>query len=130
MVLFINDMSTELYIQCFIACLIGNVIHILFKANSLSRDFKVSNLEFNFFKDFISPDRYAILLDLAASLGMVYVADEIVDSEFVMGKIKLGFVLIGIGGSYLVLQLFSKAKRPFRAKVDEATDIMDGKKKQ
>jgi hypothetical protein len=120
-------MTTQLYLDCLIACLIGNAIHIAAKANSLSRDFKSANLDFSFVKDFLKPDKYALIFDLVSSVGMVFVADEIVDSPYLLGKIKLGFILIGVGGSYLVMQLLSKAKRPFRNKVDVATDHLDGK---
>lgn len=120
-------MTNELYTQCFIACLIGNVIHILIKASSLSKDFKAANMDFNIGRDLFKPDMWVILLDVVGSFAMVYVADELVDNEFIMGKIKIGFILIGISGSYLIFQLLSKAKRPFRETVDKSTNITNPK---
>jgi hypothetical protein len=81
-------MTRELFIECFIACLIGNVIHIAFKA---------------------------------------YLADEWINNEYVMGKIKTLFIVIGFTGSYFILYFASVSKKKFQKIVDEKTDIADGK---
>lgn len=70
-------------------------------------------------------DKWALLLDLVSSIALVFVANEWIDSAYIMGKIKTAFLLVGIGGSYVVMQLASRAKQPFREKTDKATNIMD-----
>lgn len=119
-------MITELKIECFIACLIGNIIHLAILLNSREKDSKAANIDFSF-KGFLKTEKYALFLDFVASMGLVYAADEIVDSPWIMGKIKLGFILIGVGGSYVVMQLFGKSKKIIRNVVDKKTDIADGK---
>lgn len=119
-------MVTELKIECFIACLIGNVIHLAILLNSRSKDAKAANVDFSV-SGFFNTEKFALFLDFVASMGLVYAADEIVDSPWIMGKIKLGFILIGIGGSYVIMQLFGQSKKILRSVVDKKTDIADGK---
>lgn len=119
-------MSTELYIQCFVACVIGNLIHITFKILGLSKDYKKANMPFSlgqYFKD----DGWALLADFAASAGLVYIADEWINDPAIMGKIKTAFVVVGFTGSYVILYFTSRAKAKFQKVVDEKTNIADGK---
>jgi hypothetical protein len=119
-------MTIPLFWQCFIACLIGNIIHVSFKIRSLSIDYKKANLPFSigqYFKD----DKFALVADAAASFGLVYLADEWLHNEYILGKIKTFFVFIGFTGSYVILQFTSVAKSKFRKIVDEKTNIADGK---
>ena len=121
------NITPYLYFQCFLSCLIGNLIHILFKWNSLAKDYKVANMKDLGLWQYIKMDSKAVILNLVGSLALVWVMDEIINSEYVMGKIKLIFILIGISGSYVIMQLFSKGKRLFRQTVDEKTNIADEK---
>lgn len=118
-------MTTELYIKCFIACVIGNLIHICFKIYGLSKDYRKANMKFslgNYFKD----DGFALLFDFAASAGLVYAADEWLHDPIILGKIKTAFIIVGFTGSYVILFFASKAKRRFRETVDEKTNKADG----
>lgn len=119
-------MTRELFIECFIACLIGNIIHIAFKAYSLSQDYQKANVKFTF-RQFVMHDKFALLLDLVGSFGLVYLADEWINNEYVMGKIKTLFIVIGFTGSYFILYFASVSKKKFQKIVDEKTDIADGK---
>ena len=119
-------MTTELYLQCFIACLIGNVIHIAFKAYGLSQDYTKANMDFSF-GQFLKDDKWALIADLVGSLGLVYIADEWLNDPIVVGKIKTAFVVVGFTGSYVILYFTSTAKKKFQKVVDEKTNIADGK---
>lgn len=119
-------MNQELFIQCFVACLIGNAIHISFKAYSLSQDYQKANIKFTF-GQFLANDKWALLADLVGSLGLVYLADEWLNNEYVMGKIKTAFVFIGFTGSYVIMYFASASKKKFQKIIDEKTDIADGK---
>lgn len=119
-------MITELHIECFIACLIGNVIHLAFLLSSRAKDARAANEPFSFLQ-LISIEKYGLIFDFVGSVGLVFAADEIVDSPWIMGKIKLGFILIGIGGSYVVMQFFGQSKKIIRKVVDKKTDIADNK---
>lgn len=122
-------MTTELYIQCAIACVIGNILHVLVKILSLQKDHKVANLEFSVGK-YLKEDKWALAVDVVASLVMVYLVDELLDLDGrLIGKIKTIFVFVGFSGSYVILQIMSVAKSNFRKAVDFKTtkaDQLDG----
>lgn len=122
-------MTTELYLKCFIACLIGNVLHVLVKILSLQKDHKVANLEFSVGK-YLKEDKWALITDVFASFVLVYVVDEILSIDArLLSKIKLVFIFVGFSGSYVVLQIMSVAKSNFRKAVDFKTtkaDQIDG----
>lgn len=119
-------MDTRLYLHCLVACIIGNLIHIAFKAYSLSVDYKKANMKFHF-SQYVRDDRFALILDLLGSLGLVYLADEWINNEYILGKIKTAFVVVGFTGSYVIQYFASVAKKRFRQVVDEKTNIADEK---
>ena len=110
-------MTRELYLSCFFACLIGNIIHILFKARSTSIDYSKVGKELSFW-EFLKVEKWVLLADAASSLGLVYLADEWIDSPYVMGKIKTVFVFIGFTGSYIIMFFASASKKNLRQIVD------------
>lgn len=118
-------MTHELYIKCVLACLAGNVLHIMFKILSLSKDHKVANLQFSVGK-YIVDDKWALIFDALGSFLIVFLIDEWLDFEpWVVEKIKSIFVFIGFTGSYFILQALSVAKSNYRKSVDHKTDIAD-----
>jgi len=118
-------MTHELYYQCVIACLIGNIIHIAFKVRSLAVDHKVANLQFSL-GGYLKDDKWALIVDALSSFGLVFVADEWLDMDpRILGKIKSIFILVGFSGSYMILQLMSVAKSNFRKSIDFKTDKSD-----
>lgn len=118
-------MTTELYIHCLAASLIGALLHVLVKIRSLAQDHKVANLEFSI-KDYLNKDKWALIVDVLCSLILVYVIDEWLEMDSrIIGKIKSIFVFVGFTGSYVVLQLMSVAKKKFRDAVDYKTNEAD-----
>jgi len=118
-------MTTQLYIQCVIACLIGNILHIGFKILSLQKDHKIANLEFSVIH-YLRDDKWALLMDVFASFAVVYLIDEFLDMDSrLIGKIKTIFVFVGFTGSYVILQIMSVAKSNFRKAVDYKTNQAD-----
>jgi len=118
-------MTHEIYYQCVLACLIGNLLHIGVKVRSLAVDHKIANLEFSVPK-YIKDDKWALIVDAGASFALVYLADEWLDfDERILGKIKSIFVFVGFTGSYLILQAMSVAKKKYRAAVDFKTNKSD-----
>lgn len=111
-------MTTETYLSCAIACLIGNIIHLCAKWASLSKDYKNAGMEFTLAK-WWAADKYAFLFNFAGSMGLVYLAGEWIDSEYILGKIKTAFVLVGFTGSYAIMYLTSRAKRERMTEVDK-----------
>ena len=119
-------MTLELYRDCCIACLIGNLLHIAVKIRSLQIDHKKANLKFSI-GQYLNDDKWALIVDICASFGLVYIIDEWLDMDSrILGKIKSIFVFVGFTGSYVMLQLLSVAKKNFRQAVDSKTNIADG----
>ncbi len=118
---------SDLYIQCYTACFIGNVIHLLVLARSRYIDYEKNNDKLPF-REFLRKERWGILVDFAASMGLVYIADEWIDSPYVMGKIKTLFVFVGVTGSWALMQFISQTKKQFRNSVDVKSNLADGKK--
>ena len=120
-----NIMTQELYIKCFVACFIGNVLHVAWKIFSLSQDHKKANLKFSvggYFRD----DKWALVVDVMFSFALVYIVDEWLDLDSrILSKIKSVFVFVGFTGSYVILQLLSVSKSNFRKAVDYKTNIAD-----
>lgn len=115
-------MSTTLYIQCFVACLIGNVLHILFKMRSLSKDYKSAEVPFTL-GSYIDMDKWPLLLDAFASFALVYVVDEWLElDDRIIQKIKTIFIFVGFSGSYVILQLTSVAKKRLQKTIGDATE--------
>lgn len=70
-------------------------------------------------------EKGAIIADFVGSMGLVYVADEWISNEYVMGKIKTAFVLVGITGSWLVMAFASVSKAVLRKRMDEKSNLAD-----
>jgi hypothetical protein len=93
----------------------------------LWRDHKIANLEFGL-KQYFKDDYIPIIGDAVFSFGTVYLIDEIVGYvPWALGYVKAFFVLLGFGGSYLILNILSKADKKFRQAVDYKTNIADEK---
>lgn len=114
----------DLYVHCFIACLIGNIIHLAIAYAKISKDYKVANLHLGF-RQYVKNEMATIIADLVASLGLVYIADEWLYSEYILEKIKTAFVLVGGTGSYLIMWALGKSKSVLQKTVDEKTNIAD-----
>lgn len=117
-------MIKELYIECYIACLIGNLIHLLLAYYDRHKDMKALNEKMSLI-DFVKIERAAVMANFAASMGLVYVADEWLDNPYIMGKIKTFFVVVGVTGSYFVLKLVGMSKRIVRQQADVKSNIAD-----
>lgn len=113
-------MTHSQWFQCFFACLIGNIIHIIFKIRSLQKDHKNEDMEFSL-KKYLNDDKWALIGDLAGSFAMVYVADEWLGAfgNYFIDKTKTLFVFVGMGGSFVITHLFGAAKDRFRAAIKE-----------
>jgi hypothetical protein len=118
-------MTHQQYFQCVIAALIGNLVHIAFKVLSLWKDHKKANLEFSLL-GYLKDDKIALIVDVIGSFALVYIIDEwIIPYPQILSKIKTLFVFVGMSGSYVILQMFSVAKRKFRAAIDYKSTLAD-----
>jgi hypothetical protein len=116
-------MTHQQWIQCFVACFIGNIIHVIFKIRSLQKDHKTENMKFSMRK-YVNDDKWALIGDLAGSFAMVYVADEWLGTfgNYFIDKTKTLFVFVGMWGSFVITHLFGAAKDRFRKEVKAKRD--------
>lgn len=116
------------YIHCTIACLIGMVIHVLAKFQALKKDYDKGNAIYTF-QRFLKDDWLALSIDLAACVAIIYAFDEWAGfTPWIVSKIKTIFVFVGLGSSWIIMTLFSKAKEKFRLFLDTETGTVEVKK--
>lgn len=110
-----------------IAGLLGLLFVALAKMSSLQKDFRVANQSF-VFKKFVAGEGIGWLMSFVFILIMALTIDEWVsikpDTE---NYIRLIFVLGGAIGSWAFMLFLGKSKKFIRSKIDEKTDIADGK---
>lgn len=75
-------------------------------------------------KKYLKDDKWALMLDLIGSLAIVYAADEWLGAfgNYFMNKVKLLFIFVGMGGSFVITHLFGAAKDRFRTTVKQFRD--------
>ena len=118
-------MTTEIYIHCVIASMVGVLFHVAIKIKSLWDDHKKANLQFSI-RQYFADDWIALIVDTFAALILVYLIDEWFDLDArLLSKIKSLFFFVGFTGSYILLQILSVAKKNFRKSVDWKTNIAD-----
>jgi hypothetical protein len=118
-------MTTEIYIHCVVASLLGVVFHIAVKIKSLHDDHKVANLKFSV-AQYLKDDWIALVVDVLAALILVYLVSEWVSEDSrILTKMKSIFVFVGYTGSSVLMQVLSVAKKNFRKAVDYKTNIAD-----
>lgn len=118
-------MTHEIYFKCVIACLIGNIFHITAKILILWKDHKNANLKFSL-RQYFKDDYVPIIGDAVFSFGIVYLLDEIVGYvPWAINFVKAFFVLLGFGGSYVILNILSKSEKKLRQAIDYKTNIAD-----
>lgn len=114
-------MTQSQYVQCIIASLIGMVIHVLAKFQALKKDYKVGNGIYTF-KQFCKDDWIALSIDVTSCVGIIYVFDEWSGwTPWIISKMKTIFVFVGIGSSWIVMTIASKAKDKLRLYIDKKT---------
>lgn len=113
-------MSQEIFLKAFIACLIGNIIHVAIRCVRLQKEMKQDKTLPDFeFKKWLKSDKWVLLLDVVGSFGIVYAADEWLIGDIgriAQEHVKTLFIFIGIGGSSLIVGAFSN----FREKMKSA----------
>ena len=119
-------MTHAQHYEMVVACLIGNLLHVCFKIYSLNKDYKKANIDFSVMT-YLSDDKWGLIMDVAASFALVYLAEEWLGDlgNYAFSKIKSIFVFVGFTGSYVILQAMSVAKKRFRQIVDEKTNKAD-----
>jgi hypothetical protein len=121
-------MTHELYLKCVIACLVGNILHIMIACLNRFKDNKSANIPFSVGR-YIRDDKWVFLTDAVFSFAVVYLFDEWSGfTPWFVDKAKTFFVFVGFSGSYVLNSVLSVSKKKFQTYVDVATDVAEGKK--
>src|SRR5688500_4722442 len=120
-------MNIQDYIICFLVAVLGQIIQTALKLHSLSTKAAVGNTGLNVFKEYFKTDYWAIMANFAFIGACLFIATEWIMSEYILGKIKTGFLFIGWAGSDLANRIFTKTNQRINAIIDRKTDFADGK---
>jgi hypothetical protein len=119
-------MTIQDYIICFLVAILGQVIQTALKLNSLQKKATVGNTGLNVLNEYFRNDYWAIVANLAFIAACLFIATEWLMSEYILGKIKTGFLFIGWAGSDLANRLFTKTNQKINEIIDRKTDKADG----
>ena len=121
-------MTHDVYIKCVIACLIGNLLHILIAILKRFSENRAANIPFSVGR-YIKDDKWVFISDAAFSFVIVYVFDEWGDfTPWFMEKAKTFFLFVGFTGGSVFNAMLSVSKKKFIGYVDRASDVAEGKK--
>lgn len=121
-------MATQIYIQCFLAGLLGILFHVVaIKLPRLKKRFKAANVEFSF-KAYLKGDALALISSLVTVIIVVYLLDELAGLKpAILDYVKFLFVFVGYSGSSLLIGALGKADTYVNKIINEKTDIADEK---
>lgn len=115
-------------IQCFIAGLIGMLLHIfLVKLPSALNRSQMANVRLTPAK-FFREEWITITGSALTVLAIVYCLDELLNLKPELVKIiKWLFIFVGFTGSSIIMALFSRTAKTLNSIIDVKTDIADNK---
>lgn len=104
----------------------GVLAHCLFKLNSLLKDARAANIDFNAVNDYWKRDVVGICLSFL-SVGIWYMVFGEVGAKipWLIGWKITSFVTMGGIGSYVLQYYFSGAKKKVREVIDAKTNELD-----
>ncbi len=120
----------EIYLVSFLAGLLGTLIQVLAKLNSLQKKARAGNAPVPTFSSYLKEDLVAILLGVVFLGACVFVlGDKGVKNYQGLYEnwSRLIFVFVGYGGSDLAVRFLGRASEKINKVIDEKTDIADGK---
>lgn len=110
----------------FILGYLGFLAHCLMKAQSIKKNYIAANIEFDWKKDYLQRDMFAILLALLPTPVWYFIWEEIVGVYPKLANlIRFSFLTVGISGSYFLQLLAGAAEKIGRRVVDAKTNISD-----
>ena len=121
-------MTHETYVKCVIACLIGNLLHILIAVSKRFKKDRAANIPFSVWQ-YIKDDKVVFICDAAFSFVIVFIFDEWGEfTPWFMDKAKTFFLFVGFTGSSVFNAMLSVSEKKFIGYVDRASDVAEGKK--
>lgn len=112
-------MTHELFMKAFFACLIGNILHVAIRCVRLQMEMKKDPKLPNFdFIVWLKTEKWILIADVLFSFAMVYAADEFLVGDIgkiALEKVKTLFIFVGLGGSSVLMGLFSTFRDKMKA---------------
>lgn len=117
------EITLSLYVQVFIACLLGLLFHLLaVKIPSVKERARVANMKFSLL-EYLKDDSLAIAASVVGILAYTYSLNEIIGYKpEIVGVIKFISIAVGFMGSSLFIAILGKASKAINAVVDVKTD--------
>lgn len=120
-------MKPSTYIILFICGVLGEIFHLVTKAQSIKESSKVANVSFNY-NQFINDEIFAIVSTLVTLVIAIVIIDEfLVYEPKVEPYLKVSFIFLGYTGSSILVNALGKAQTRVNAIIDEKTNIADNK---
>lgn len=114
------------YLILALCLLVGQIFHLLIKANAMRKRAKAGNVPFSVMKDFIATDALEIAATFVGGIIVMLVLNEVkLIYPAIENYLRMIFVLLGYSGSSLVLSALSKAEKNVSKQIDEKTNILD-----
>ena len=118
-------MTASTYIILFICGVLGEIFHLVTKAQSIKESARVGNAPFKY-KSFIADEFMAIISTLTMLIIAICLVDEFLTYEpKAQPYLKAGFIFLGYTGSSILVNTLGKAQQKINAIVDEKTNIAD-----
>ncbi len=118
-------MTAHLYLECFVAGLMGVIFHLIIKVNALRKRAITANETFSFTM-YIQKDWLSVFISVFTVAIVVYAVDEILDYKPVVMKwLKWFFIAVGYMGSSVLQSLLSKTERQVMEVINRKTDVAD-----
>ncbi len=121
----------EIYLVSFLAGLLGTLIQVLVKLNSLQKKARAGNAPIPTFSSYLKEDMVAILVGVVFLTACVFaLGDQGVRNyqNIYENWLRSLFIFVGYGGSDLAIRFLGRASDKINKVIDEKTDIADGKK--
>lgn len=118
-------MTFMIFLQCFIAGLLGIAWHTLMKIKGLRTRAIAANQSFSF-GAYFQKDWFSILISVVSVAIVIYVLDELVHFKPGLADwTKAFFVAIGFMGDSVLQSLLSKSEKQILDIIDKKTNIAD-----
>lgn len=110
--------------------LCGVVLQSLLKLDSLLKIAIKANVDFDWWRDYVRRDRYAITASFLSVIIFYLIFGEVATKfEWLTTFPRFSFVTIGMTGSYALQKWLGKSKKWLSNIIDEKSDIADKIKK-
>jgi nitrate reductase gamma subunit len=121
-------MTHDQYMNAVIACFIGVILQLFYKAFKLNQKAKISNEKFNVIQWF-ADDYLALILNVLSPFILIYIMDEWITEEagLLVDKLKSIFIFVGFSGSSVIMGFLSVADKKYNKIIDNKTNIADEK---